>query len=120
MEGTFKSGLPRYSPDSTERISAENNILFETRTSNTAKMEMEEESCNALRNEIKKRRLSHGELYSNKSGNAILEKPCCDACESAWTRETDPIYDYITLRWHELITRTHDEARVRLLSRFDK
>jgi hypothetical protein len=59
----MKTGWTRRPSKLSDRVDEDNNTLFETWTSNVAKMDMSEAECIALRNDIKSVRLSRPHLY---------------------------------------------------------
>ncbi|KAG9525406.1 hypothetical protein KCU93_g5800, partial [Aureobasidium melanogenum] len=61
---SMATGWPLHPSDLSDRDDDANNILFETWTSNVAKMDMDEESCRKLRGDIKNVRLARSELYN--------------------------------------------------------
>jgi len=69
---SMATGWPRHPSDISERDGSKNNILFETWTSNTAKMEMDKESCDALREDVKNVKLARPELYNKAVDNTTV------------------------------------------------
>lgn len=59
----MKTGWKRRPSKLSDRVDADNNTLMETWTSNVGKMDMDEASCNALRDAVKFVRLSKPHLY---------------------------------------------------------
>ena len=67
---SMATGWPRHPADLSERDGAKNNILFETWTSNAAKMDMEKQSCDDLRAEVKTIKLARPDWYNKTVDNA--------------------------------------------------
>jgi hypothetical protein len=59
---TVKTGWSSKPSKLFDRKNEDNNILFETWTSNVAKMDMNEDSCIALRDDIKNVQIAHPHL----------------------------------------------------------
>jgi hypothetical protein len=67
----MQTGWPAFPRDLSDREDADNNILFETWTSNVAKFNMDEDSCDALRADIKNIKLARPELYNRTTAELI-------------------------------------------------
>jgi hypothetical protein len=61
---SMQTGWPASPSSLSERIEADTNVLFETWTSNVAKYNMDEVSCNVLRADLKSVKLTRPELYT--------------------------------------------------------
>lgn len=69
------TGWPTKPSKLSDRNNEANNILFETWTSNTAKMDMEEVSCDALRVDIVDVKLHRPELYNPSNDPLSVDFP---------------------------------------------
>jgi hypothetical protein len=72
---SMQTGWPRHPRTLADRNNEMNNILFETWTSNSAKLDMSDENCAALRDDVKNVKLVNSELYNKDVANTTRRDP---------------------------------------------